>query len=190
MSAGGFSISLDTKATRRDLARLSGRNMEKAIASALNRTIKSVAAEGNRQIREELNLQTPALRKRLKVGKARTGDLTARFTVFAKPSPLTDFRGTRQTARGVSVKIKTKGARKTIRGAFLVRFKSGRFTAVTRRTIGGKRVGRLPVDQLFSTSAVGALGKPRVLVALEAHARKRYAIELAHEIKRLLPKGT
>lgn len=182
----GFTVSVDSAATRRDLERLTGRSLERAIAFALNRTIKSVAAESSRLIRTEITMKAPAVKKRLRVGKARTSDLTARLTVGAKPSPLTDFAGTRQVRLGVSVKIKQRGGRKVIRGAFLTRFKSGRFTAATREIRDGRRVGRLPIRQLLSTSPAAAVRRPLVLRRLEDHALERFGIEFARETKRLL----
>ncbi len=183
----GFTVTIDARSTRRDLEKLTGRSLEKAIAYALNRSIKSVGAEGGRLVRNELTMKAPAVRKRLTVSKARTSDLEARLSVGAKPSPLTDFAGTRQTAKGVSVKIKKHGSRKVIRHAFLTRFKSGRYTAATREIRNGKRVARLPIRQLVSTSLAAVVRKPLVLGKLASHARERFGIEFERELNRLLP---
>lgn len=173
-------IRLDDAEARRGLRRLDRELRGRIRTRALNRTLTGLRTDVDRTIRGTLNLKARDVRKDIRVRRARPGGDEASVVVAGRAAPLSRF-GARQTRRGVSVKVRKGGARVRFRHAFLVKFASGRLAAVERRGIG-----RLPIDQLFSTAPVQLLDDEQIIRRLGARALDRYARELDHEIERRL----
>ena len=99
----------------------------KATASALNKTVAQAKTAMSREIRDEFNLSASTVNQSLFINRARAKgglfSLEASLSSISKPGKrslnLAHFAA-RQTAKGVSFKIKKGGPRKTIPGAFLI----------------------------------------------------------------------
>lgn len=124
----------------------------KAMASALNKTAAQAKTAMGREIRAEFVLTASKVNAALSVTKARASG--AGFGLVASLQAARDARpglnvihfGARQTAKGVSIKIKRNGPRKLIPGAFIAN--SGRTVFVRtgeakRRMTKGFNAGRM-----------------------------------------------
>ena len=142
----------------RDLKVWRGRD---GIEAALTRAVSKAGSDAARFMRT-VSGRMVRHRKRFKAGAVREGtplyfprnrqsleSLVWEMKVSGKPMGLVDFPH-RQTSKGVSVAVNT-GKRSVIRSAFVAVMRSGHRGIFTRRIIGSKRVGRLPIDELLTT---------------------------------------
>lgn len=180
-------IELDLEPLLHDLDALGEELAGKALMRALNRTIKGVRTETIRIVRGELNLKVADVKKGLSIRRARSRDSSAALEVWAAPTPTARYAA-RQTKRGVTVKVKRKGGRKLIAGAFLARMRSGHVGVYsapkggyTRRGPAPNRSG-LPIHELFSTALVQYIDDPKVLARIGTVARGRFERELVSQI--------
>jgi len=178
MARTALTVRLDTAALERDLAKLSDAVAARALARVLNRVIVSVRKEASRLVREELNLRAGDVLKLLSVRRARAREASAELHVAAKPAGLILY-GARQTRRGVSVKVKRRGARKVVQSAFIATMPKSGHRGVWRRDKGA---ARLPISELFSTALVQYLDDDQVLRRLIEVAERRFAEEMQREI--------
>lgn len=167
-------------------------DVDKATYRALNRALDKVATETVREIRKEYNVRAGAIRAALRNReRARKGRLYARLVVEGVKLNLIDFaaRWTPRTPVGASVKIRVKGPRQAIRGAFIA-------AATTNNARGGgsmgmrqvyKRVGlaRLPIKVLKALSVPQAFANKAVLAALEKAAMETFEKNFAQQIRYL-----
>jgi hypothetical protein len=124
---GAFSIQInqdDMKAVR---VMLDG--IEKSIAlvtmRSVNKTLTGVKTDASSAIREKLNVKKSAVDETFKITKATTLNLTAKFQSTGKPLALTDFIGTRQVQKGVSVQVRKDKSRTILQRGFIATMKSG-----------------------------------------------------------------
>ena len=192
-----FDIRLDTRGARLSLAMLSDNQARASINRALNRAAASTSKKAVSLIRGELNLKGSAKSgtfggtKLISVTKASGGSLTnqeARVTIAAKGAPLTDFKGTRETNRGLSVQIYKGRARKVLKSRFIYPGKHGGISA-ERMRVGDTRVPRGPIKLLFGPGPAQFAAKPRIRDELIRHAGDRGAIELERDVAFRLAKG-
>lgn len=167
---------------------------DKATVMALNKTIVQLGTEAGREIRKVYNLKLKAIRKAMKLLKARNGSKypRAELTFSGRPIPLIEF-GARQNATGVSVKILKQGGRKTVPHAFI--------TELTRNNARGggsagiqnvfRRVGRarLPIKNLRSVSIPVMAERAAIAKTLEAFADERYDRNFDQALSYLLLRG-
>lgn len=97
-------------------------------------------------IRARYTVKAATIKNRMKVSKITTAGGVAKITVSGPLLSLTSFAGTRQTAKGVSVKILQSGTRKLIRHAFLAQSKGSQqaYRRVWRREHPAAPLGRTP----------------------------------------------
>lgn len=98
----------------------------RVVSRAMNRTITQVISFSVKEIAKDLNLTQTRIRKDFTAVRSNFGNLTGRITSKGKPLGLCSFKGTAQRKKGVSVKIKVGGPRKTIKHAFIARTKHKR----------------------------------------------------------------
>jgi hypothetical protein len=118
-----------------------------ATRGALNRAIRRAFTESSRKVREVYNVKAKDVKKYTKIRRATGANPSAELRIKGQRLPVMVF-GARQTAKGVSVRIKKKGGRKLIRSAFIRTLKSGKTSVFRRRQKGSKLVPRLPIDLL------------------------------------------
>jgi hypothetical protein len=178
----------DTRKLERDLAALGGKVARAAVNAALTRAARSTAAEASRAVRETLNIKASAVRGLIKAEPSRSssiGGAVARVRIRAKGAALSEFTGTRQTKRGLSIQVLRGRARTVLRSAFQYPGSRGTFSA-ERVRFGSRRVPRGPVRALFGPSVAQIAGRPQVFERLRAHASRRIEAELKREIDRRL----
>lgn len=125
----------DLRALELDLLRVRG-SAAKVLADASNHmTKKSIGHKIiSDEVRTELNLKAGAVKSPIRSGKrASQVSPSSSLKIVEKNLPnATDFVGTRQTNKGVSVRFRKGKPKEVITGSFLARVKSGKRLALTR----------------------------------------------------------
>lgn len=155
--------------------------MPRVISRAINRTISPAKTAVSRGIRQEVNIKAGDLNKKIKVEKATFGKWEGRIKLSTKRIPLEDF-GAKQTAKGVSYKIKKAGGRKVISSGFIATMASGH-TGVFKR----KGKTRLPIQEKFGPS-IGIVFKRanRLVQKVTADAYKNLEKNIDSQIRFIL----
>jgi hypothetical protein len=152
-----------------------------AVVRALNRTATTIRAEAAREINGEYpGLKIGAIKDKIDIQRANKITQRAIVSVSGRPIPIVEFAA-RQTAAGVTVKV--KGTRKLLRGAFLATMPSGHVGVFYRRGVAGSRVGRTPIDQVFSISLPVAFSNQKVMDAVVRAAKERFPDALSQEVR-------
>lgn len=153
--------------------------VNRATVNALNRAATTVRAEASKEIRKIFNLKASAIKAKIDLRRASKGRLEAHVVASGKRISLSEF-GARWNRRmpGVSVQVYRQGARKTVRGSWLMPTKSGYVGAF-------RRVGRerYPIEFLTSVG-FGQMFKSKQLTnALKTIAQDRFQVVLTQELK-------
>lgn len=174
-------VTLDIDPLLGSIKRLGTGLAGKAITRSLNRTIAGVKTDATRAVVAELTLKPKDIRRDLSVRRARLTQLEAALDVRIRPTGLIKFRA-RQTRRGVTVQVKKRGGRQRLRHSFIAKMPSGHVGVFTRR----KGAGRLPIGELFSTSAGRYLDDDQVLAPIGEAAQARFTKQLLSQVDLLL----
>ena len=183
-------IRMDLRGALLGLEQLSDHHMRASINRSLTRAANSTAKKASSLIREGLNLKGSARRgkfgesKLIVVRKALSGSImeqTASVTIKAFGPALTDFKGTRQTKKGLSVQVYKGRARKVLKGRFIYPGRRGGISA-ERMMMSTGRVPRGPIKLLFGPGLAQYASKPHILGALSEHAQERFGIELERDV--------
>lgn len=175
-----LSVTLDTRAAQRSVDE-AGRAARRAGLSAVRRTVPSVRAEAVREVRKQIHIRQADARKAITIRNRPTRVRPEGSIILSgRPLPVAAF-SPRQRRSGVSVRIKQAAGRQLLPGAFLARLRSGHVGVFYRRRSGGRRVGRLPIDQVFTTAVSGALRKR--LDHLQAFAARRLRVEFERAVR-------
>ena len=166
----------------------------KAMASALNKTVAQAKTAMSREIREEFTISASKVNEALRINRARaTGGQFNLEASLESPSKrgrslnLINF-APRQTARGVTVKIKKGGPRKLLRGAFIGN--DGRTVFV--RTGGAKRrmskgfnTGKMrePIKALQTIDVAGMFNTKRINAKVVRFIEEKFPAIFANEAK-------
>lgn len=189
----------DLKSVEKSLSRLKG-SVPKVQIRALNKTLTGVKTDKSAAIREDLNLKKKYVGGHIKVYKAGGGKVGGRVSTTSKPVGLINFTGTRQIRKGVSIKVKKKGARKIISHAFIAAAKGskqvfGREFKGTRKAFKPgfpyaalPRSYRYPIRRMAGPRLTDNLGKPAVIKKIEIRAGDRLIKNIDHEVTRELAK--
>lgn len=134
---------------------------DKAVASALNKTVAQAKTSMSREIRAEFNLSATEVAQSLRIKRASASG--GRFRLQAELSSITR-RGkrslnlahfsARKVAKGVSIKIKRSGPRKLIKGAFLINAGSTVMIRVGHQRLPIKALQTIDVSQMFNTGRI------------------------------------
>ena len=151
---------------------------DKAVASALNKTVALAKTAMSREIRAEFNLKASEVNESLRISRASAArgrlQLSASLSSISRPGRrslnLARFAA-RQTRKGVSFKIKRGGPRKVIPGSFLI---NGGKTVMIREGKGRlpiKALQTIDVAQMFNTKRINA----KVVQLIEARFPEIFA---------------
>lgn len=187
----------------RDLEVLRGGKVEIALRNALAKAggdaIRSLRVGTSRLVRQRKRLKASRLTKALPIhfpaNKAAISDLVWRMDVSGELVPVSEFPH-RETKRGVRVSINV-GASKLITSAFVARMQSGHVGVFRRRSTGAAgpltklqtkrglsfRVGRLPIDEAFTTRVSDVVQDSGFAEFVQAGAQARFTSTFT----RLLP---
>jgi hypothetical protein len=172
---------------------------DKATVRALNRTIEQARTRMSREIRAEYAIDARSVRERLKIKRAfiygsRRSIEAALYVTPGRGRSLNVIRFTaRQTAQGVSVRIRKAGGRKLLRGAFIAnagrtvffRLPGTEMTTKPRKWGGQhddqlKPVSTIDVGQMFNAKRINAA----VVAAIEDIFPRVFERELAFYAKK------
>lgn len=175
---------------------------KKATVAAMNKAAQQGRSEASRQIRQIYNVQAKGLNKKDRYGhkllgykRAKTHKDSSSIVARGRGIPLKYF-SSRQTKKGVSVSVK-KGKRSVIGGTFIATMSSGHKGVYVRekaKTIrggivrgkykrrymgdplnqGAKRVGRLPIRELYGPGVAPMLNKETVKKKVVIFIRKKF----------------
>lgn len=156
----------------------------RALASAMNKTIAIARTDMSREIRNEFALKAGYVSERLRVRKAwRSGALELTASLAGgdgrKRSANVIAFGARQIRKGVSVRIR-KGRRKVIAGAFIANKGRTVFIREGRTRLPIKAVQTLDVAQMFNTKRINA----RVIATINRRFPQIFAHEAQFALRR------
>jgi hypothetical protein len=186
-----LSIETNFPRVQRALDRLQAEVAQKAAARAVNRTMEQARTAMSQEIRRTYAIDARTVRERLSIKRASFfgGVLTIEATLLAsdKPRAANVIRfSARQTAQGVTVKIRRDQPRKLLRGVFIGNkgrtvFQREPGTKMQSRKWGGqhgkriKPVQTIDVPQMFNARRINAA----VVAAMRAKFPAIFERELA-----------
>lgn len=158
-----LSITTNFPAVQRQLETLRREIADKAVASALNKTVAQAKTAMGREIRAEFNIGRDAVNKSLRIRRASAArgkfSLQAELSSISRPGRrslnLAHF-APRQTRKGVSVKVKKAGPRKLIPGSFLINGGATLMIRVGKQRLPIKALQTIDVPQMFNTRRINA----------------------------------
>ena len=156
ISTNFLQIQRQLETMRQDIA-------DKAVASALNKTVAQARTAMSREIRREFNISAGTVNQSLRIQRASAAkarfELSATLSSISRPGRrslnLAHFAA-RQTRKGVTFKIKRGGQRKLIPGAFLI---NGGATVMIREgktRLPIRALQTIDVGQMFNTKRINA----------------------------------
>ena len=138
------------RAVERTLAAIPGA-LGRVVPRAVNKVATYARTRVVRSVTSKIVLRTLDVRRAVTLRRANRRTWEARISVRGDRIPLGKFSPS-MTRRGVTYRIQRTGARQRIPTAFLAKMKCGPTLVAQRRTILGRRVGRLPINELFGPS--------------------------------------
>ena len=156
-------ISTNFPQVQRQLEKLRADVADRAMASALNKTVALARTAMSRGIRSEFNMSASTVNQSLRVQRARATrgrvELTATLSSISRPgrrSLNVAHFAARQTRKGVTFKIKRGGPRRLIPGAFVINGGSTVMIREGRSRLPIRAVQTLDVGQMFNTKRINA----------------------------------
>lgn len=151
-----FSTTVEVKGLKEVIARLDPKHAARAATDTVNRVGKKASTAASKEVRQIYNIKAKPLKAATKFTKARRGAFVSHIRAWGRPIPLAQF-GARQNKRGVSVKVKKGGGKKTLTGFFIPNLSSGHKGVFARARLGlgamkGRRVNRLPIEEMYGPS--------------------------------------
>lgn len=172
---------------------------------AVNRTGQNVKAESVRLVRADYNVKAGEVNKLLRLQRANASDPdNIEASVIGKGPPglpmLSFVKGrkkapsTRRTKGGgctprigIAVQVRRDKGKKTLKGGFIARMKSGKVGVFKRR--GGKaKTGKDAIKSVYGPSPIGALDSGRFDQRLEEYTSEQLEKNLTNQVKQLLAK--
>jgi hypothetical protein len=213
----GFSVTIDQAKLQEitDLLTYIGENSNKALCRAINKSLTGAKTDSAKEIYQVLNLTQKRIKENMQVKRATYSNLNAKLWSTGESIPLIDYGASGVKSGGITVKIKKNQSKKSIRGAFVARMKSGHL-GVFWRTEGpgshrpsaeigaGIPIGqigpetyftfprlwpeerRLPILELKGTKVEDVFGDS--MTAIQAKVDERFNKNLDHEVSYLIEK--
>lgn len=159
-----ITISSNFPKVQASLDRLQAGVREKALASALNKTIAQGQTAMSREIRQEFNISAAKVREKLQIRRAsfKQGAFAMEAVLMSKdPSGrrrainLINF-GARVTKAGLTAKIKRTGGRVLIKGAFIGNKGRTAFKRAGKERLPIRPLQTIDVPQMFNTKRINA----------------------------------
>jgi hypothetical protein len=176
-------IEIDAADQARILAKLQalGTFGSRVAVAEMNRTAQQIRTIATRRVKGELKgLAVATIRNRFAIEKANKSKPEAAVVVSHRPINLARFGAKEVEKKGGGVSFRVKGSREFIRRAFIITAKYGKGDSEgttdlvvwrPKQGAGGKRVGRLPVKSLFSSSVYDVFQDHREAVLDEESGR-------------------
>jgi hypothetical protein len=176
-----LSIKTNFPEVQKQLDRLRKEIADKAVASALNKTVAQAKTAMSREIRSEFVMTAATVNESLRIRRARASGGAFNLQA-ALESPKKRGRSlnlarfsARQTKKGVSFKIRRGGPRKLIPGSFLINNGKTMMIRVGKKRLPIKALQTIDVAQMFNTTRIN-----RKVVAL---VQKRFPTIFANDVR-------
>lgn len=179
-----LSIATNFPVVQRNLDRLKNDLAAKVLSTAVNRTLAQAQTEMSKQIRSEFNLSAAKVREKLFVKRAafKAGRFTLEGVLESRDRSgkrrainLINFAA-RETARGLTVKIKKGGGRVlATRRGFIGNKGRTTFARVDRKRLPIKPLQTIDVPQMFNTR--------KIKTAVLKKIRERFPVIFERELK-------
>lgn len=161
----------------------------KVLSRSINKTLTGVKTDAAKELYKTMNMNQAKIKKGFKIENSTFSKLTGKFESRGKRISLMDFSGTRQTKKGISVKVRRDGSRKVVRYGF---FSNG--SAWRRKYKGAKKPVnqniaygalpkkyRLPIERLTAPGVEDYLKDDRTMKPVLEKAGERLSKNLTHE---------
>lgn len=162
----------------------SDRLRSKALPRALNKVADQAKVQASREIRAAgYQLKVSVIKAAITLKRANRNTLQAEVIASDHMMPLYAYAA-RRTKKGITVAVRG-GQRKLIQNphAFIATLRGGNTGIFERVVVGGKRVPRLPIRELYGPSIPQAFANKTVQQALVRVVRERFPAILEREIK-------
>ena len=175
----------DFRAIDRQLGQLQAGIQDRVIAAAINKTTDKARAEMTRQITAEFNIKAKDIRAQLKVRRAAAkgamlvAELEAMSKLGGRRSLNVIHFAARQTAKGVTVKVKRSGGRKLIPGAWIGNDGRTVFERKGKKRLPIKPVQTIDVPQMFNTKRLNRAVVAKILRDLPVEVERAVQAALA-----------
>lgn len=183
----GISVKQSANEFLASVDQFSSRDLNRAVAIALNRCADGIRIDSSREIRSRYKVKASTVSKAFSIQRATASTLTAVVRVRGRPLNVMGF-GARQTQQGVTVNI--KGARKLIAHAFILNLQDSQgegYQIVASRAIqGGKRVGRYPLAGVTTVDVPGLFLVKDLNEVVRESATQRFDKELRGAVQAIL----
>lgn len=188
MTALSVQIRHDTREVERLLSGL-GRDANKVITRALNRTLSSVNTVATRAIAKDMGVAQKVIKPSLYTRRASFHNRRAELVATGRRIPLIAFRAKETKTRGVTY-AGQDGRRQSIQSAFFATMESGHKGVFKRqgakRTMKrGRYAGKLrqPIVELHGPSVPYVMLQRRVQAAMDGVAREKWVQNVQHELR-------
>lgn len=160
----------------------------KAFSRALNKTVTNTKTEMTDLIRADYNYTLASLRSRITTRNSTVKTLFAKVTSTGRSPHLTDIVGTRGTkTRGISVDVKKATGRRYIPQGFLAIGRvSGKKISFIRKMEGGRRVARLPLEDIRASHPEVVYNTKENWAKIQAAVKIRLDNNFLHEVDVIL----
>jgi hypothetical protein len=157
----------------------------KAEARAVNRAGTSVLTAQTRAVTQRLNVRVSRIREATKISRRATPDAPSIvIRVEQRPIGLIEFGGRWRgmKSEGASAQVFRDKGRHTYTGTFIAIGRNGNRQIFSRKIVGGKRAGRLPIRALYGPSAFSEFKREDIQDVGRKTWETRLPIELQREI--------
>ena len=159
------------------------KNIPKAAAHALNRTLAMVKTQQTKMAREKYQVKRAAVFKNNNIIKASSSNLEGKLISKGSGLGLDNFKlnpsRRLKNKKEVTVVVKNN-IRKRIQGAFIA-YNDGKLGVFVR-----KGSTNYPIKRLVGPSASQMLGEENILEYLQGYAQDKFKERLTHELSRLI----
>lgn len=159
------------------------KEVKKASASAINRTLTHVRKRASVHVRERYLAKAAAVKKSFTIKKANSGHLAGVAISKGASLPLTAFKITKPKRGPMRVKVLRSGSPKPVQGLFSRRFPKGYEGPMMRTSLK-----RYPLKTPFGPAIPVMIENDQVVGKIEQDADKFFNARFAHEIDYRLSK--
>lgn len=142
-----------------------GNAVPKITRMAVNKTLAGVRTDATNEVSKVITPKKAEIRKAISVKKMGAADDSAYVRCKGRRMALIHFKA-RPTKKGVTVQVLKSESRSLIKHAFIATMKTGHKGVFWRRMKDGRRVPRLPIQELFSFALPEVLGHPPTIKAV------------------------
>lgn len=168
------------------LLEAAGKNINKVVIRALNRTVSMAKTEQNKLIRQGYNAPAKILKSKISLGKAKPNLLEALVYNSSSRIPLENFKVNKANPGHYKEKIKVsvkKGSLRVLEGGFWANYKNNQSRMGLHKRSGE---GRDTLERLYGPSSYQMGTNKQILEKLEKSSIENFSKRFNHEFLREL----